>query len=171
MTDPRIESIAALAVGRGATVGTVESCTAGRVAHLLSRGEGASEWLAGGLVTYSREAKEVVLEMDATRVITAEAAATMAEAGERILGSDVTVSVTGVAGPEPEEGEPSGTVWLGVRAGGSTTTERFTTEGDPPEVVESAARRALDLVQAALDGLPGGHPASGQSGSGFRPGR
>jgi nicotinamide-nucleotide amidase len=152
-TDPRIESIAALAVGTGATIGTVESCTAGRVAQLLAAGEGAAGWLAGGLVTYSKEAKERVLGIDATRVISAETAAAMVEAGARVLGSDVTVATTGVAGPDEEEGEPPGTVWLAVCGGGETTTERFETDGDPADVVESAARRALDLLQSTLDAM------------------
>ncbi len=154
MPDTRLAAIAALAVDRGATLGTVESCTSGLVVNQLAQGEGASAWLAGGLVTYTREAKERVLGIDATTVVSAGTAAAMVEAGAHILGSDITVSVTGAAGPDPQDGEEPGTIWLGIRAQGRTDTELLKLDGDPEEVLGSATRRALDLVLAALDDLP-----------------
>lgn len=153
MSDQRVEAIAALAVDRGATVGTVESCTAGLAVQRLAQGDGASAWLAGGLVTYTRESKERVLGIDATVVVDAATATAMAEAGARLLGADVTVAITGAAGPDPQDGAEPGTVWFGLCAGGRTTTERFEFDGSPEEVVEAASRRALDLVVDALTDL------------------
>jgi nicotinamide-nucleotide amidase len=66
------------------------------------------------------------------------------------LGSDVAVATTGVGGPDPQEGQPAGTVWFGLaRRDGQVDTERWHVPGDPSEVVERSTRRALRLLLEA----------------------
>src|SRR4029453_11510164 len=93
----------------GRTIATAESCTAGRVATVMACVEKAAEFLRGGLVAYQDEVKRDLLGVTAGSVLTAEAAAQMAIGASRLLGADVAVSTTGVAGDEMEEGTPPGT--------------------------------------------------------------
>lgn len=143
---------------RGLTVGTAESCTGGLVAGALTAVPGSSEVVRGGVVSYAIPVKHDVLGvswdiLDAPGVgaVSSECAAAMCEGARRVLGADVAVSVTGIAGPGgAEPGKPVGTVWFGLAREGSTHTEFHLLSGSRDEVRRKAVRIAVGLL---LEGI------------------
>ena len=104
---------------KGLTVAFAESCTGGMCAKRVIDLPGASKVIGMSVVTYSHEAKERLVGVTAETirdhgVISEECAKEMAEGLLKLSGADVAVSVTGVAGPDPDEGKPIGTVFIGV---------------------------------------------------------
>ncbi len=117
-----LESVTGELLARyGLTLGTMESCTGGLLANTITNVPGSSAYFRGGLVSYATEMKvawgvdpEVIAEHG---VISAECAGDMARAARERLGVDVAIGITGVAGPEPQEEKPPGTVHIGLDAG------------------------------------------------------
>ncbi|MBM7502569.1 CinA family protein [Agromyces aurantiacus] len=144
------DEIGRMARARGLAVATAESLTSGAIASGLGRGEGASEWFAGGVVAYAERVKRDVLGVTATSVLTAQCARELATGVARLLDADVAVAVTGVGGPDAEEGLPPGTVYAALRVGDEVTDATWRFEGDPSSVVEQTVRAAIGLVRAAL---------------------
>jgi nicotinamide-nucleotide amidase len=135
------------------TIATAESCTAGRIAEVMACVEGAAQFLRGGLVAYQEEVKRNLLGVTADSVLTSEAAGQMAAGVTRLLGADVTVSTTGVAGGEMEDGTPPGTVYIATSVDGRVVSNVYRFDGSPEEVCEQARRQALlDLIDAMTDG-------------------
>jgi nicotinamide-nucleotide amidase len=99
---------------RNLTLGLAESVTGGLVAARLAAVPGASDALMGSIVSYHEDVKRSVLGVTTERVVSEECAQQMAEGARRVLGADVGLSVTGVAGPNELEGQPVGTVWFGL---------------------------------------------------------
>jgi len=99
---------------RGWSLGLAESLTGGLVGSRISDAPGSSEIFKGSIVSYATEVKRSVLGVTAERVVSGECAVQMAEGARRVLGADVGLAVTGVAGPTEQEGQPVGTVWFGV---------------------------------------------------------
>lgn len=104
---------------RGLTIATGESLTAGALSSHLAEVPGVSAVLRGGVVAYCNDVKQSVLAVDAELLRThgavdAAVAAQMAAGAARVTGALVGVSTTGVAGPEPHQGKPVGTVFVGV---------------------------------------------------------
>jgi nicotinamide-nucleotide amidase len=102
---------------RGLTLGVAESITGGLVASRLVSVPGTSDVLKGGVVAYMTDAKRSVLGVEAEQVVSAESAREMAVAVRRVFDADVGLGVTGVAGPEEQEGQPAGTVFFGLAVG------------------------------------------------------
>jgi PncC family amidohydrolase len=102
----------------GLKVVTAESCTGGLIAMVLSEAPGAAEFLAGGFVTYTAEQKCAALNLDPGLIerygaVSAEVANAMARRALECSEADIALSVTGVAGPKPDErGNPVGRVFL-----------------------------------------------------------
>jgi competence/damage-inducible protein CinA-like protein len=143
----------------GGTIATAESLTAGSVAARLARVAGASGYLRGGVVAYQPDVKRDILGVrDETiggpGVVSAECAAEMAAGVRRLLEADLGVSLTGVAGPEPHDGEEPGTVWVGIHAEGVAHQRRIRAPGDREMVVRWSEQAALDLVRRHLEGKP-----------------
>ena len=113
--DDTLESVAgALLAKYGLTLATMESCTGGLLAHTITNVSGSSSYFRGGLVSYATEMK-IEWGVDAAiieehGVISAETACAMARAARERLGADVGIGITGVAGPEPQDGKPPGTI-------------------------------------------------------------
>ncbi|HEY4409466.1 MAG TPA: competence/damage-inducible protein A [Acidimicrobiia bacterium] len=99
---------------RGWTLGLAESLTGGLVGSRISDAPGSSEIFRGSIVSYATDVKRSVLGVTAEQVVSAECAMQMAEGARRVLGADVGLSVTGVAGPTEQDGQPVGTVFFGV---------------------------------------------------------
>ena len=136
---------------RGATLAVAESLTGGLVASRLVNVPGASDWFRGGVVSYASDVKHSVLGVPEGPVVSAPAAGAMAEGVRRLLGADVGLGVTGVAGPDPQEGQPPGTVFMAVAAGeGPPTTVRIALPGDRPRVRQFACISLLDLLRRTL---------------------
>ena len=151
MSDDDVQQqLAALVQERGWRFATAESVTAGLVADMAAQGVGASEWFLGGLVAYATEVKQRLLGVQGDRVVNPETAAQMARGVAELLQAEVTVATTGVGGPDPNEDQPAGTVWVGVHIAGEVTTHRLQVDGDPEDVCTGAAEQALGLVVQAL---------------------
>ena len=127
----------------GRALACAESCTAGHVCEACASVTGAANWFRGGLVAYQVRVKRALLDVEATSVLTLDAAAEMARGVAGLLDARAAVATTGVAGDEPEEGVSPGTVIIATYVDGevSVATHRF--EGNPVEVCESAADCAL----------------------------
>ena len=110
------------AQARRATLATVESCTAGALALLLSQAEGASDTLHGGFIVYTKDNKTAAVGVPkeliaAHTAVSAEVAKAMASGGLARCPADIVVAITGVAGPEPDEdGNPVGLVYVAAAA-------------------------------------------------------
>lgn len=154
----RLYDLARTVVEKGAelglTVGTAESCTGGLVAGSLTAVPGSSSVVRGGVVSYAIPVKhevlgvsQEVLDEPGVGAVSSECAAQMAEGARRVLGCDVAVSLTGIAGPGGEEpGKPVGTVWMGLATASGTRCELNRFDGDRAQVRSAAVGRALELL-------------------------
>jgi len=102
---------------RGLTLGLAESLTGGLVASRLVSVPGTSDVLKGGVVAYMTGVKRSVLGVTAEHVVSSECAAQLAAGARRVFDADVGLGVTGVAGPDEQEGQPAGTVFFGLAVG------------------------------------------------------
>jgi nicotinamide-nucleotide amidase len=144
-------AVAALLVGHGITLGLAESLTGGLVASRLVSVPGASTWFRGSIVSYASEVKHTVLGVPDGPVVSEAAARAMADGARRVLGADVGLALTGVAGPEEQEGVAPGTVIVGLTLPGREA-ESFLIHlpGDRERVRQYAAISALDLLRRRL---------------------
>ena len=143
----------------GATVSAAESCTGGLASALLTERPGSSSFMLGAVTSYAASAKENVLGVPASLIdehgtVSYECAEAMAEGVRRIMGSDYSFSITGVAGPDEDEGKPVGTVYIGF-AGKDRESEsivlRFTSWGRA-SVRRRAAAAAFILLSMYIEG-------------------
>lgn len=134
---------------RNETVVTAESCTGGLIASELVNVSGVSDCLHESYVTYSEEAKQRLLSVSTDTierftVYSEETAAEMAAGAARIASADLSISSTGIAGPDGgSEKFPVGLVCLGVSYHGTVKTERHIFSGDRNEIRRQAAARAI----------------------------
>ena len=141
---------------KGLTVSTAESCTGGLVASSIVDVPGASAVFPGGAVTYAASVKTALLGVPADLietcgVVSSEVAAAMAKGAQKRFGTDLAVSVTGVAGPDGGTPEtPVGCVYIGVAIKERTVTFREDIPGDREEVRRGAAERAIRRCLAEL---------------------
>lgn len=150
--DAAIEDAVAEALAvEGLSLGLAESLTGGLAASRLVNVPGASRWFRGSVVSYASEVKHQLLEVPEGPVVSEAAARSMAEGARRVLGSDIGLSITGVAGPDPQDGRPPGTVFVGLaRLGRPTEAFGFTVPGDRDRVRQYATIAALDLLRRSL---------------------
>jgi nicotinamide-nucleotide amidase len=149
------DAVAAVCTGNELTLGLAESLTGGLAASRLVNVPGASHWFRGAVVSYASEVKFEVLGVPEGPVVSDEAARAMADGARRVLGSDVGLSITGVAGPDSQDDQPPGTVFVGLsRTGHSTESFRFTVPGDRDRVRQYATIGALDLLRRTLRAQP-----------------
>jgi nicotinamide-nucleotide amidase len=145
------DAVARVLIGRGLTIGVAESLTGGLAASRLVNVPGASAWFRGSVVSYATDVKQSVLGVPVGPVVSEEAARAMAEGAVKVLGSDVGLSITGVAGPDPQEGQPPGTVFVGIAAPGRESESfGFRVPGDRDRVRQYATIAALDLLRRTL---------------------
>jgi nicotinamide-nucleotide amidase len=150
--DDTMESVVAAQLkARGLTLGLAESLTGGLVASRLVSVPGASDWFRGSVVSYASEVKYDVLGVPAGPVVTAEAARAMADGARKVLGADIGLALTGVAGPDEQEGQVPGTVIVGLsRVGSETESVEAHLPGDRERVRQYATISALDLLRRRL---------------------
>ncbi len=148
--DEAIEDAVARALG-GRTLGVAESLTGGLVASRLVNVVGASSWFRGAVVSYASEVKYDVLGVPEGPVVSPEAARAMAEGAGRVLGADVGLAVTGVAGPDSQDGQAPGTVYVGLALPGQPAeAAALTVPGDRDRIRQYATISALDLLRRRL---------------------
>jgi len=156
--DEAIEDAVARAVTAGGlTLGLAESLTGGLASSRLVNVPGASRWFRGSVVSYASEVKFSVLGVPEGPVVSEEAARAMADGVRSVVGSDVGLSITGVAGPDPQDDQPPGTVFVGLsRPGHPTQAFRFAVPGDRDRVRQYATIAALDLLRRSLGTVTAG---------------
>ena len=136
---------------RGLTLGTAESLTGGLVGARITAVPGASEWFRGSVVSYATEVKQKLLGIAPGPAVSEAAAREMAEGAVAALGADVGLSLTGVAGPDQQDGQPVGTVWVGLCADGQTEARLFQMpSGEREQIRQIATISALDLLRRHL---------------------
>lgn len=143
-------AVGELLLARGRTLGVAESVTGGLVAARIVSVPGASRWFRGGVVSYASEVKHEVLGVPEGPVVSEEAAAAMATGARRVLGSDVGLGVTGVAGPDTQDGRPVGTVFLGSDVQGEVEVREVRLPGDRERIRQYAAISLLDALRHRL---------------------
>jgi PncC family amidohydrolase len=137
----------------GGSVATAESLTGGDLAAALSAAPGASATFVGGVVSYATEVKRDVLGVTAAKVISAECAEQMATGVRRLMHADWALSTTGVAGPERQEDQQVGTVFVGVAGpAGVRSVELHLGEldGDRTAIRGATCRAALEELIGEL---------------------
>lgn len=137
---------------RGWTLGTAESLTAGLLAATVAEVPGASAVLRGGLVVYATDLKHTLADVPEEILarhgaVSGETARALAVGAARRCGADVGVGLTGVAGPDEQEGHPVGTVHLGiVTPGREAWSTELVLDGDRAAIRSGACAAALDLL-------------------------
>lgn len=144
------DEISRLVVEQGLTVATAESLTGGKISCQLAAAGSSSDWFAGSVVAYLSRVKYEVLEVPEGPVISEECATAMAEGVAGLLGADLAIAVTGVGGPDDQEGQPPGTVWFALHARGATQTQLRHLTGDPGQIVDETTAHALRLLRDHL---------------------
>lgn len=147
---PMEKVVGGLLVARAWTLGVAESLTGGLVGALLTEAAGASAWFRGSIVSYASDVKHDLLGIPPGPVVSERAAAAMAEGAARVLGADVGIAVTGVAGPSTQDGHPVGTVFMAVHADGRTTVTEANLPGDRARVRRYATISLLDAARRRL---------------------
>ena len=144
---------------QGLTLAAAESCTGGLIAKRITDLPGASAAFKGGVVSYWSEVKHDVLGvpqdlLDTYGAVSEPVARAMAQGVRKLTGSDLGVSVTGVAGPDPDDrGNPVGLVYVGLAWGGGAHVRTVHASGPRTRIRQSAANHAFDLVRRRLRGL------------------
>ncbi|MGB7104506.1 MAG: nicotinamide-nucleotide amidohydrolase family protein, partial [Acidimicrobiales bacterium] len=138
-------------VARGLSLAVAESLTGGLIASRLVNVAGASKWFRGGVVSYASEVKFDVLGVPEGPVVSIAAAEGMATGVRDLLKSDVGLSVTGVAGPDEQDGQVPGTVFVGLSLGENVEHVALRLPGDRPRIRAYSAISALDVLRRALE--------------------
>ncbi|WP_053353131.1 CinA family protein [Leucobacter musarum] len=152
--DELAQEIAELAARTGRSVAVAESLTGGQLGAALAAAPDSSSWFRGGIIAYHPEVKYTLLGAPRGAVVTEETAVAMAESSQRHLLADITVAVTGVGGPDPDEGKPAGTVVLAiVSTDAASHVTNFTFAGSPIDVMRQTVEAALEAVLARLHAI------------------
>jgi nicotinamide-nucleotide amidase len=157
--DETMEAVVGSLLSRhGLSLGLAESLSGGLVASRLVSVPGASVWFRGSVVAYDSGVKHDVLGVPEGPVVSEAAARAMAEGAARLLDAEVGLALTGVAGPDRQEGVEPGTVFIGLAVDASTEVTRLHLPGDRERVRQYATMAALDLLRRHLSersGAPG----------------
>ena len=150
-----IEEVVRLLLEMNLKISFAESCTGGMIASKIVGVSGASKVLLGGFVTYTNEMKMKMLNvsLDTLEKYTAVSdacAKEMAQGCRKVTGADISVSVTGYAGPLDLPDEPKGLVYIGCSYKDTNYAREYRLEGNRNEIREKAADSAIDLVREIL---------------------
>ena len=141
-----------LAALAGKRLATAESLTGGGIGQAITSVSGASAVFAGGIISYTNEVKNKVLGVPVETLntlgpVSAPVAKAMAQGARNVIGADVAVAVTGLAGPDGDEfGNPVGTVFIGYADEGTALAREYHFKGDRAEVREQTICEALKLI-------------------------
>ncbi|WP_093841334.1 CinA family protein [Streptomyces aidingensis] len=151
------EQVLELLLARGQTLAVAESLTGGLVAAALTGVPGASRAFRGSVTAYATGLKQELLGVDGALLaergaVDPEVARQMALGVRDRLGADWGISTTGVAGPEPQDGKPVGTVYTAVAAPGAAEALalRLATDGDRAAIRAASVRGVLTALRNAL---------------------
>lgn len=143
---------------RHLTIATAESCTGGQISDRITDVSGSSVYFLGGIVAYAYEAKVALLNvswdtLNTKGAVSHETVLEMARGARQALGTDLAVSVSGIAGPSggtPEK--PVGTTWIGLVTPEGEWTRHFVWDGDRQQNKQYSSEAALQLILDYLEG-------------------
>ncbi|GAC25073.1 17.2 kDa protein 1 in recA 5'region [Paraglaciecola mesophila KMM 241] len=146
----------------GWSVTCAESCTGGGIGYAITSTSGSSSWFKSGYITYSNEAKQVMLGVSEQTLnehgaVSQPVVEQMAMGATKAAGANVAVSVSGIAGPDGGSDEkPVGTVWFGFSVNGEITTSCQCFSGDRHQVRDQAIEYALNqlVTRCKTESLP-----------------
>lgn len=155
------EIVGDMLISNKRTIGTIESCSGGYVAHTMTANAGSSAYYKGSLLTYAYETKVHVADIDQEMLnkvgaVSEEVCEAMARNAKQKLEVDYCISTTGIAGPGGGTADkPVGLVYIGVaKPDGSVEVKRCEFFGTRLQIIERAAYTALDMVRRALISTP-----------------
>ena len=137
-------------VSQGLTLATAESMTGGLIATRLTEVPGSSRAFLGSVVSYANSVKQEILNVPEGPVISEQAVLSMAIGVCEALGADVSVAVTGVAGPDSQEGQEPGVVWLGTCVDGEAKAVEVRFPYDRTMARQLTVITALDILRRRL---------------------
>lgn len=150
--DDTMESVVlGLCRERGLTLATAESVTGGLVGARLTGVAGASDVFQGTVVTYATDVKQQLLAVPEGPVVSESAARQMAHGVRDLLGADVAVSLTGVAGPSEQDGQPAGTLFVGLVGPGFDEVRQARLPGHREQMRQFSVITALGFLRQLLD--------------------
>jgi nicotinamide-nucleotide amidase len=147
---PMEAEVGRLLEARGWSLAIAESLTGGLAASRVVTVPGSSDWFKGAVVAYDSQVKFDVLGVPEGPVVTDLAARAMAEGVRLLLGTEVGLATTGVAGPAEQEGKPPGTVFVGAAVGDRVEARELRLPGDRDRVRQLSVISAMDLLRRLL---------------------
>ncbi len=143
---------------RHLTLATAESCTGGLISHRITDVPGSSEYFLGGIVAYSYEAKAALLNvswgtLNTKGAVSKETVLEMARGARQALGTDISISVSGIAGPgggTPEK--PVGATWIALITAEGEWARHFVWAGDREQNKQYSCNAAFQLILDYLEG-------------------
>jgi nicotinamide-nucleotide amidase len=141
------------------TLGTVESATGGLISHLITYVPGSSDYYKGSIISYSNEIKMSLVgvkkeTLEKFGAVSAQVGTEMAEGGKKVLGVDICIANTGIAGPTgATPSKPIGLFYIGISHKNGSFNRKFLFKGDREENKEQAAIAALTWLKDYLIGL------------------
>ena len=157
--DPRVLEVLHATLRRAsATVAVAESLTGGLVLGALTETPGASATVRGGLVVYATDLKATLAGVDADLLlergaVDPDVAAALARGVRERLDSTIGLGVTGVAGPDPQDGKAVGTVFIAASTARSAHVEEWRFDGDRQAIRSAAVQVCLDVLGDVADEL------------------
>ena len=153
------QEVGQLLVQHGLTLGLVESATGGLISHLVTNVAGSSDYFKGSVAAYSNEAKVRVVGVKAATIaqygaVSHHVAEEMAQGGRRVLGVDICLSDTGIAGPggaTPEK--PVGLFFMGLATKDGVASRQHNFAGNREQNKQDAAAVVLSWLKEYLTGL------------------
>ena len=142
---------------KGWTITTAESLTGGKIAGEITAVPGSSAVFPGGVVSYCDRIKHQVLGvpqklLETHGAVSEPVAKAMAEGAAELMGTDLALSATGLAGPDGDgSGNPVGTVYLGLYARGEVRCEKHVFAGDREDIRRQSVERAIEMARSALE--------------------
>lgn len=148
-------TVLSLLAGRGETLATAESLTGGLVAATIVDVPGASAVFRGGIVAYATELKAALVGvpedlLDERGPVDPDVALALARGVRERCGADWGLATTGVAGPDPQDGQPVGRVYVAVSGPGVSEVRELTLDGDRPAIRAGSVAAVLVLLKDTL---------------------
>jgi nicotinamide-nucleotide amidase len=127
-------------------VAVAESLTGGELSARFASTSGAGDWFRGGIVAYAGGVKQDLLDVPPGPVVSEPAAVAMAAGACRLLGSHIAIAVTGVGGPDEQDGQPPGTVWMALSHDGTTDSRLHHFSGSPERIIDETCVKAIEWM-------------------------
>lgn len=153
----QIEILVQVLKDKKLTIATAESCTGGLLGKSITDVSGSSAVYPGGVISYCNRIKHEILGVDQTLLdtlgpVSAPVAHAMARGVKRVIGADLGVGVTGIAGPNSDEtGRPVGLVYIAATYGSMTLVREYRFDGDRAAIRAQAAEAAADLALELIE--------------------